>query len=154
MKLIDPGWFGQRGGRYGGRCRQLPSSSPRWGSAWHLVAVLVCAWAVSACAPPTHVVSPDDERYGMREEATAARAVIAQLRDSSYAAEAALDLQRAESWLAAVEQRLADGDDDEQTQLLMQAARTQLSAVKSYFAKREAEQALARVRGKTESDAE
>ena len=90
----------------------------------------------------------------MREEATAARAVIAQLRESSYAAEAALDLQRAESWLGAVEQRLADGDDGEETRLLMLATRTQLSAVKSFFAKREAEQALARVRGNSDTDAE
>ena len=150
MKLIDPGWFGQRRAR----TRRQPSERPRCGSAWAVAAVLACAWSVSACAPPTHVVSPDDERFGMREEATAAHAVIAKLRDSSYAAEAALDLQRAESWLAAVDQRLADGDDGEETRLLMEAARTQLSAVKSYFAKREAEQALARVRGRTDSDAE
>ena len=101
-----------------------------------------------------HVEAPDGDGFAGRENATAARAVIEQLRDSSYADEAALDLQRAEGWLDAVEQHLADGDVDETTRLLMLAVRTQLSAVKSFYAKREAEDALARVRGQSPTDGE
>ncbi len=117
--------------------------------------ILVLGLVVSACGPPVHVEAPEGPGLAGRENATAARAVIDQLRDSSYADEAALDLRRAEGWLDAIEQRLAAGDDDDPTtHLLMVAVRTQLSAVKSFYAKREAEEALARVRGPSPEDGE
>lgn len=155
MKLSDLSWRGPARRFDASEAHRAQRHPARWRRRWQLAALAAVVWAASACAPPVYVASPDDEGPGgVREETTAARAVIAQLRQGSYAAEAALDLQRADSWIGAAEQRLADGDDGEVTRLLMLAAKTQLSAVKSFFAKREAEEALARVRGETDKDAE
>lgn len=154
MKLIHRGWLGRARGP---AARTAPNTTARRGSGptlWWAAATVACALLVSACAPPVHVESPDGQDGAGRENATAARALIDRLRGGSYADEAALDLRRAEGWLDAMEHRLADGDGGPHTRLLMLAVRTQLSAVKSFYAKREAEDALARVRGGSKLGAE
>ncbi len=151
MKLINRGWLPRAHTVAAGGTGAAPPGLP---TLWWAVAALVLTLLASACGPPVHVEAPDGEGVAGRENATAARAVIDRLRNSSYADEAALDLRRAEGWLDAVEQRLADGNAGPTTRLLMLAVRTQLSAVKSFYAKREAEDALARVRGPSRADGE
>ena len=112
---------------------------------------LACGLAQVGCGPSLHVaVEPGREQSATQEDTTAARALIGQLRNRPWADEAALELQRAEGWLRELEQRLAADESGERTSVLMLALRTQLSEIKSYFAKREAEEAFDRVRGVAE----
>lgn len=116
-----------------------------------MVLIVTGALALGGCAPSLHVAAePGQGADVAHEDATAARALISQLRNRPWADEAALELQRAEGWLNELEQRLANDEQGERTDALMLAVRTQLSAVKSFYAKREAQEALERVRGEGE----
>lgn len=140
----------QRPGGRRGMPRGSGAAARRWRCALGALA-LAGGLVLGGCAPAMHVAEePGQEPGATEEQATAARALMRQLRNRPWADEAALELQRAEGWLDELERRLADDDRDERAHVLMLAVRTQLSEVKSFYAKREAEEALERVRGETE----
>ncbi len=101
---------------------------------------------LTACGPDAHLASPvvDDAI----EQADGSRATLQALRSHRFAEEVATELSRADTWLADVDRRIADGDQNEPiTRLTLAAVRSQLSAIKSFYARREAERALDRAEG-------
>jgi hypothetical protein len=106
---------------------------------------LVLAY-LTACSAQTFVVQPI--AGDAAEAADASRGVLRDLRSHAYADEVGKDLDRVERWLRDAEERIADGDDDsEVTQLTLLAVRAQLSTIKSFYTRREAERALDDARG-------
>lgn len=102
---------------------------------------LVLAFLSVGCASQTHVVAAASQEP--MAEALASRATLEQLRDHRYAKEASRELARAETWLDDADRRVADGNGDhEATQLTLVAVRTQVAAIKAFFLRREAQDAL------------
>lgn len=102
---------------------------------------LVLAFLCVGCASQEHVVDPTSADPST--DILADRATINQLQESRYAKEVALELARAQQWLDDVDRRVADGDGDGDTaQLTLVAVRTQLAAIKSFYMRREAQDAL------------
>lgn len=106
-----------------------------------LMPALVAAFLSVGCAVQSHVVSPAS--VDPQADVLGTRATLEQLRDHRYAKEVARELARTDSWLDDADRRIADGDGDgEATQLTLVAARTQVAAIKAFYMRREAQDAL------------
>jgi len=106
---------------------------------------------LGGCAGEQHVATTEADASTVSEEISAARVTLAELDASRFADGAPMEIARAELWLAELERRVATDDaDDEVAWLTVQVLRAQLSAIKSYYVRREAEAALAGARGNYE----
>jgi hypothetical protein len=116
-----------------------------------LAALAMAAATLVGCAREGHVEAPEAEAASPTEQVAQARAALTSLARSRYADGAPTELARVDEWLGEVELAIADGDeDDEVTTLRLLAIRAQLGALKSFFARREAEAALENVRSNYE----
>lgn len=110
-----------------------------------LLAALAAASTGCAGKGPAEAEYPELAEKSPDERVAQQRAALAALRKSPFAAEAAGDLGKAESWIGEAE-RLIAAREDENLELLLQAADGQLSLVQSFYSRREAEAVLERVR--------
>jgi PBP1b-binding outer membrane lipoprotein LpoB len=95
------------------------------------------------CAGEPHVARTEADAATVSEQVSAARVTLAELEAHRYASGVPMPIARAQQWLVDLEQRVADDEaDDEVAWLTVQVLRAQLSAVKSYYVRREAEAAL------------
>lgn len=85
--------------------------------------------------PPS---APSEAR---QDELIRYRAALADLRRHPLAAEATVDLEKAEAWLETAQGKLASDGDAEKIRLYLDAIQAQLVKVKSFFARREAQTA-------------
>jgi hypothetical protein len=116
-----------------------------------LAALAIAAATMVGCARESRVEVPDGEGPSAAAQVAEARAALESLAHSRFADGAPVELARADEWLKQIEERIANGDeDDEVTTLTLQAVHAQLGALKSFFARREAEAALEHVRSSYE----
>lgn len=104
--------------------------------------LLLCAALASATAacggsqrPPS---APSEAR---QDELIRYRAVLADLRRHPLASEATVDLEKASAWLETAQGKLASDESSEKTRLYLDAIQAQLVKVKSFYARREAQNA-------------
>lgn len=110
-----------------------------------LLGVVLSTSAV-ACggAQPAARSAEDADYVDAQEQLIQFRTVLRELRADRFAAEAGPDLDRAESWIATAETRLAarDADDDGTIPVLVEAIKGQLVLVRSYYGRLVAETEL------------
>ena len=105
--------------------------------------------SLSACTGTQPLAkTPAVSRVDAQDELINYRTAIRELRDSPYAKLAGADIDRAEGWLQEAQTRMAtdDDDDDAKIPLLMKAIHGQIVLVRSFYARREAEDQLEEVR--------
>jgi hypothetical protein len=113
--------------------------------------VATACLALVGCAGEQHVAKTETDSATVSEEVSSARVTLAEIAANRFANGVPMPLARAEQWLGDLEARVAADDaDDEVAWLTVLVLRAQLSAIKSYYARREAEAALEGARSKYE----
>jgi len=102
-------------------------------------------WAGLALATPACSSSarpPSAPSEVSQDEVIRYRASLTDLRRSPYAAEATVDLEKVDAWLQTVQGKLAADPEAPRVRLFLDAIQAQLVKVKSFYARREAQQAV------------
>lgn len=103
--------------------------------------IMLCvglSMATAACSNGRPASAPSEAK---QDELIRYRASLADLRRHPLAAEATVDLEKAEAWLQTAQGQLGSESNKEKLRLYLDAVQAQLVKVKSFYARREAQQA-------------
>lgn len=84
------------------------------------LSAMTAGCAGASTAPPEY---PEDAPKSLVEQLTQQRAALSSLRRGPFSSEAAADLGRAESWVGQADRMIAEGEDEEDVALLLEAIR-------------------------------